>query len=120
MRGFKGTSFNDRKAAAEAAKKALQAKFLAVPKPDDPEVVARHAQMQAAMEARAARAAEREAARKAEAERLAAEDEARRAEEARLAAEEAQKAADLEAERKAARDARYAARQERRMGGKKR
>ena len=121
MGAHKQNDFHDRKTAAENAKKALQAKFLAMPKPDDPAVLARQAEQKAIAEARAIRAAEREVARQAELARLAAEDVARLAEQAAREAEEAVKAAEqaeralaLEAERKAARDARYAARQARR------
>jgi Family of unknown function (DUF6481) len=121
MSAYKDNNFNDRKAAAESARKAAQAKFLAMPKPDDPAVLARQAEQKAIMEARAARAAEREVARQAELARLAAEDVKRLAEQAAREAEEAQKAVEqeqqalaMEAERKAARDARYAARQARR------
>jgi len=139
MSGYKGTNFNDRAKAAAAAKQAALEKFRAKPAPDDPAVLARQAERQAIAEARAQRAAEREVARQAEAARLAAEAETRRveqlardAEEKRRQAEEAieekrrqaeaaveaaQQAirnAEMEVERKAARDARYAARKARR------
>ncbi len=117
----RGDKFNDRKEAAEQARKALLEKFRSRPAPDDPAMLAAQAQRKAIAEARAVRQAEREVIKAAEARRLAEEEEARQAELARLAAEEAarvtaEKAAQraLLAEQKAARDARYAARKARR------
>jgi len=121
----------ERRNAANEAKKALLERFKAKPADDDPAVLARKAERQAILEARAIREAEktrlkqeklaREAKEKAEREaaaeaaRLAAEQAA--AEEARLKdAEENERIARLladEAARKAKRDARYAARKQR-------
>jgi hypothetical protein len=128
MAGYKGTNFNDRMTTAANAKKALLEKFKAKPGPDDPEVAARLAERLAIAAAREIRAGERKAAREAELVRLA-EVEAER--QRQLAVEEAERVAEaaaqrkrdaeavvdslnLEAERKAARDARYAARKARR------
>jgi hypothetical protein len=128
MAGYKGANFNDRMTTAANAKKALVEKFKSKPGPDDPEVAARAAERLAIAAAREVRAAERKAAREAELARLAEIEAARLAE---LAAQEAARIAEaaaqrkrdaeavvdslnLEAERKAARDARYAARKARR------
>jgi len=97
---YKEKGFGERLSAAADARRAALERFRARPGPDDPAVVARRAARQAVSEAREARAAEREAAREAEA--------------ARRTAERADRDAALEAERKAARDARYAARKARR------
>ncbi len=106
-------NFDDRIGAAAAAKKAVLERFLARPKPDDPATLEKQAALKAVADARDARAAERKALKDAEAARVAAEQAAKRAEEQRLAAEAKVQAAALEAERKAARDARYAARKAR-------
>jgi hypothetical protein len=114
-------SYDERIATAANARKAALEKFRAKPPADDPAVLARQAAQQAVIDARAVRAAERQAAREVEAARKAAEDVARLAEEAAreaekavaLAAQAARKLAE-EAERKAIRDARYAARKARR------
>src|SRR5580704_5848191 len=126
MSFMNGNSFADRQAAAAKARKAMAEKFLANLKhdPADPTVVEREAKRKAILEARALRDVER-AKRKAEeavqeAARRAAE-EAGRQEQLRLEAlareaeaqrlrEEAEK---LEYEHKLERDARYAARKER-------
>ncbi len=126
MSFLNGNSFADRQAAAAKARKAMAEKFLANSKydPNDPAVIEREAKRNAILEARALRDAER-AKRKAEeaaaeAVRKAA-DEAARQEQLRLEAlareadaqrqrEEEEK---LEFERKLERDARYAARKER-------
>ncbi len=121
----------ERRNAANEAKKALLARFNSRPPEDDPAVLARKAERQAILEARAIREAEKEKLRQ---ERLAREAEERRIREAaeeaaRLEAEErarieaqAKEAEDNEriarlladeAERKAKRDARYAARKAR-------
>ena len=121
----------ERRNAANEAKKALLERFKARPADDDPAVLARKAERQAILEARAIREAEkaklkqerlaREAAERAareaaeEAARLAAEEIAQ-AEAKRKEAEENERIARLlsdEAERKAKRDARYAARKQR-------
>jgi hypothetical protein len=113
-RADKNASFSDRLNAAAAAKKAALERFHARPGPDDPAVREQQAAQKAISEAREVRMAERKAAREAETARQAAEQAAREAEEQRLAAEAAAQAVALEAERKAARDARYAARKARR------
>jgi len=126
MSFMNGNSFADRQAAAAKARKTMAEKFLANAKydPADPAVVEREAKRKAILEARKVRDAER-AKRKAEQEaaeaaRLAAE-EAVRQQQLRLEAfaREAQlqrqreEAERLEYERKLERDARYAARKER-------
>jgi len=117
----KNDSVNDRLAAAAKAKEAMLERFRARPGPNDPEQLKLQAERKAIAEARDARNAERRVAREAEAARLAAEKaaaaEARKvqaAEEAAAAAAAAEHAAALPALQKAARDARYAARQARR------
>lgn len=118
---FKHANFNDRASAAAKAKQVLIEKFRARPGPDDPAVLAKQAERQAIAEARERREQERKVAREAEAGRKAAEELERQAELARKAAEKTQEEMErkasllaLEAERKAARDARYAARKARR------
>jgi hypothetical protein len=128
---YREKDFSERRNAADEAKRALLDRFKARPAEDDPTVQARKAERQAIIEAREKRDAEkahlkqeklaRESAERAA--REAADAEARRiAEEA--AAQEAQaKEADEneriarvladEVERKAKRDARYAARKQR-------
>jgi hypothetical protein len=113
MSGFKEPNFADRQKAAMEARKNILAKFKSQPGPDDPAVKARAAEReaQAAVRAKAkeAREVEKAAQQARQAEEAAAEAVrlAREAEEATLA-----KAA-LEAQQKAARDARYAARKKR-------
>ena len=119
--------FQDRQEAAAKARKAMAEKFLARPKydPNDPAVLAREAERRRILEARAEREAER-AKRKAEQEaaeaaRKAAEEAARqeqmRLEEARPQRSRSGAAApnsnSVEFEKKLERDARYAARKER-------
>ena len=126
MSFMNGNSFADRLAAAAKARKAMADKFIANSKydPNDPAVIEREAKRKAILEARVVRDGER-AKRKAEeaaveAARLAAE-EAIRQERLRLEAlareAEAQRLRDEEEkreyERKLERDARYAARKER-------
>jgi hypothetical protein len=121
MAGYNDKNFNDRREAAEKAKRALLEKFQARPGPDDPTVVARQEERKLIAEARAERERLREIAREEE-RKLQAEREAqRRAEElTRIAEEKAAAAAaaaaeaELKAEQKAARDRRYAARKARR------
>lgn len=128
---YKDLDFNERRDAAATAKKALLEKFKARPPADDPAVIARQEERKRILEAREIREREREIARQ---ERLAREA-AERAERERIA-EEGRKAAEetarieaeqreveererlanelaLEAEKKAKRDARYAARKAR-------
>jgi hypothetical protein len=118
--------FQDRQEAAAKARKAMAEKFLSRPKydPNDPSVLAREAERKRVLEARAEREIER-AKRKAEQEaaeaaRKAAEEAARqeqlRLEELARAEAEAAERAELERvefEKKLERDARYAARKER-------
>jgi hypothetical protein len=117
--GFKEPKLEDRRSAAEAAKKAMLEKFRAALQ--DPVREDQRAKRLANHNARLARTAEREAAKKATEAKLAAQaayeaelanQVAREAEEAktRAAAEEVERAAALQAEQKAARDARFAAR----------
>jgi Family of unknown function (DUF6481) len=114
MSGFREPGFADRQKAAQQAKREILEKFRAQPGPDDPAVqqrqAEREAQAAARIKAKEAREAEK-AAKKAEEERLAAEAAAQLAREQEEAA--ARETA-LEAERKAARDARYAARKKKR------
>jgi hypothetical protein len=124
MRGMsmhKSDDFRDRLSTAANARKAALEKFRSRPGPDDPAVIERQAAQLAIQQARDARIQERKAAREAEAARQAAAQAALVAEEkaraARSAADKeaaAQRAAAIAAERKAARDARYAARNARR------
>ncbi|MFI4936143.1 MAG: DUF6481 family protein [Caulobacterales bacterium] len=108
MRNPKNTTFTDRLAASAESKKALVAKLRPKPTIVDPEFEARRAAREAELEAvRATRAAERAAKREASAKR----DAERRALEAEIS--EANEL-ELRASQKAARDARYAARKQRR------
>ena len=122
---FKDNGFGDRLATAAEARKAALAKFKAKPGTDDPAVLARQAERRAVQAAREVRTVERQAerARVEEAEtaartereaREAADEAAREEREAVAAAEAAEREAALGVERKAARDARYAARKARR------
>ena len=126
MAFLNGNSFADRQAAAAKARKEMAEKFLANSKydPADPAVIEREAKRKAILEARVVRDAQR-AKRKAEeaaaeAERRAAEEAARQ-EQLRLEAlardAEAQRQRELQEqldyEKKLERDARYAARKER-------
>ena len=131
MSKTKGTGFDDRLTAAANAKKAELEKFRVKSGTNDPAFAERQAARQAVILARDTRTAERNATRLAglarEADEKAARDVAVAAEEAaRDAAVEAEQAARavevarqaardvaLQAERKAARDARYAARKAR-------
>jgi len=126
MSFLNGNSFTDRLAAAAKARKAMAEKFIANSKydPNDPAVIERKAKREAILEARVVRDAERARRKReeeaVEADRLAAEEAARQ-EELRLEAlareAEAQRLRDEEEkreyERKLERDARYAARKER-------
>ncbi len=118
MAAFKGSTFKDRAEAAAQAKKQLLESFKARVPIDDPAYLARMAQRQAVNEAREIRAAERARLKEAEEIRTKAENEARKiaeAEEAiRKAAEAQARDEAIRNERKAARDARYAARKARR------
>lgn len=126
MSFLNGNRFTDRQAAAAKARKTMAEKFLANSKydPADPAVVERETKRKAILEARKVRDVER-AKRKAEeaaAEAaLRATEEAARQEKLRLEAlardaeaqREREEAERLEYERKLERDARYAARKER-------
>ena len=115
VRIHKDSSFDERRTAAASAKKAMAERFRAQqPGPDDAAVAERQAKLRAINDAREARRAERKAVREAETVRQAAEEAARVAEQTALAAEQVARELALEAERKAARDARYAARKARR------
>ena len=126
MSFMNGNSFADRQAAAAKARKALADKFLTNAKydPADPAVIEREAKRKAILEARAVRDAERIKRRAEQAAADAARkvaEEAARVERARIEAlaseaevlrsrEEQER---LEFEKKLERDARYAARKER-------
>jgi hypothetical protein len=126
MSFLNGNRFTDRQAAAAKARKTMAEKFLANSKydPADPAVVEREAKRKAILEARKVRDVER-AKRKAEEAAaqaaLRATEEAARQEKLRLEAlardaeaqREREEAERLEYERKLERDARYAARKER-------
>jgi Family of unknown function (DUF6481) len=117
MSGFKEPGFTDRQKAAQQAKQDLLNKFRAQPGPDDPDVAKRRAEREAIAARREKTRLDREAAKADEKRR---EEEAVAAEAARIAREKEEEAARLaavEAEQKAKRDARYAARKAR---GKKR
>jgi len=108
MRGYKEPSHQDRIAAASEAKNKALAKLKAAPKPDEAELAARAAlRKQREAKAEEKRAASREA--RLEKRRLADEKRAA-AKEARVKATPPKR---TEAELKAARDARYAARKAR-------
>ncbi len=117
---LKGSKFTDRASTSAEAKQAMLAKFLSRPSSEDPEVQKRIAERRAIADARAIRTAEREKIKAEEARRVAAEKEAARL--AELAAREEQEKLkqaqvasleELKARQKAARDARYAARKQR-------
>ena len=117
MTDHKGTKFNERQAAAAAAKQAMLDKFRARPAHDDPAVVARLEARRVADAKREVQQAEKAAARLADKKRRTEEEAAAaaerlRAEEAALVDKEAAELA-LKAEQKAQRDARYAARKAR-------
>ncbi len=122
MPAFKGNKFEDRASAAAAAKRALVENFKAAkPAPDDPAVLARQAERRAIAEARDIRAAERKKLKEAEDQKRIAEDVARIEAERLRAEEEAARIAEaaardeaIKAQRKAERDAKYAARKARR------
>ena len=109
MRNLKGTSVDDRLSAAANAKKAELEKFRARSGVNDPAFAERQAARHAISVARDARTAERNASRLASIAHEAAENAARDAEVARQTAHNVA----LQADRRAARDARYAARKAR-------
>ena len=110
MSGFKEPSFADRQKAAQEARKNILNKFKSQPGLDDPEVAKRRAEREAQAAERAKAKIARDAAK---AEQKLREEQAA-AEAVALIAREKEEAlareAELEAEKKAARDARYAAR----------
>jgi hypothetical protein len=114
---MKDKDFGERLSAAKNAKQEMAAKFLRRPGLDDPAVVERRAARAALSAARDARLAARKIEREIDDARRAAEFKAQATaaadEHERAAAEKAENDAKLEAERKAARDARYAARKAR-------
>ena len=118
---LKGSKFTDRASASAEAKQAMLAKFQSRPSLEDPDVQKRMAERRAIAEARDLRTAERDKLKAEAAARVAAEKETLRL--AELAAREEQEKAkvaqfasleELKAKQKAARDARYAARKQRR------
>lgn len=117
MAGFKEPGFADRQKAAQQARKNILNKFRSQPGADDPEVLKRRAEREAIA---AARTQAKEAREAAKADQKRREEEAAAAAAAQLLREQEEAAAkqtELEAEQKAKRDARYAARKAR---GKKR
>ena len=120
MKGYKEKTFNDRRSAAASAREAALERFRSRPGPDDPEVIKRREERLAIAQAREVRAAQRQAVKEAEA-AARAEQEARdkverEAREKREAIEKVIREAAEAAERKKARDARYAARKARQAG----
>jgi hypothetical protein len=117
---MKEKGFNDRLSASVKAKQEMAAKFLKRPAEDDPAILERQAARAAVNAAREIRTAEREAKRLEDA-KTAAEAAAlaevaakeRAAQDEVAAAERVLEEEKLEIERKAARDARYAARKAR-------
>jgi membrane protein involved in colicin uptake len=120
MKGYKEKSFSDRLSASQQARQSILEKFKSRPSPDDPEMIRRREERMAIAEARARREAERraikEAEAKARAEQEAKEKAEREAREKREAIERVIREAAEAAERKAERDARYAARKARQAG----
>jgi hypothetical protein len=111
---YRDDTFNARLQNAARARKAVKDRIKDHPKPGDPEFEKLRAERQAIAMAREARLAERKAAKEAESARVAEEKAARELAEIEAAKQEADALVALEAERKAARDARYAARKARR------
>jgi hypothetical protein len=117
---LKENKFSERAQASAEAKRALLAKFQARPTQDDPDVQKRIAERRAIAEARAIRQAEKEKLKAEEAAKKAAEAEAKRLadlaakdEQEKMKREQAALLEELKAKQKAARDARYAARKQR-------
>ncbi|MEI9901510.1 MAG: DUF6481 family protein [Hyphomicrobium sp.] len=113
MKAFKSPTFGERLGTATAAKKTALERFRARPASDDKSVVAQRAARQAVAAARELRAAERSEARRTEKARQAAELAARELADRAGQLQQADDRVDLEAQRKAARDVRYAARKAR-------
>jgi hypothetical protein len=110
MSGFKEPSFADRQKAAQEARKNILNKFRSQPGPDDPAVKARQAKREALVVERAKANLAREAAKT---EQKRSEEKAAAVAAAHLLREKEEavaRQAALEAEQKAVRDARYAAR----------
>jgi hypothetical protein len=125
MSKFNQNDFSERRKAAAGAKKAMVERFRAQPAASDPVIMERKAARVVASRERTARIASREAARRVETERQTSELKVREGAAARLALSQAEslaaesradaeRAVDLLAEQKAARDLRYAARKARR------
>jgi hypothetical protein len=125
MAAYRDQNFVERLNVATAAKKAMRERLRAKQSTDDPLILERRAARQAITAARETRVANRKAARELEKLRQAADQEAwdteaalqtatQEARSTELQVEEKVRAASLEAEQKAARDARYAARKARR------
>ena len=113
MSGFKEPSFADRQKAAQQARQDILNKFRAKPGPDDPAVKQRQAEREAQAADRTKAKLVRDAAK---ADKKIRDAEAAAAAAALLAREKEETAARevaLEGDRKAARDARYAARKKR-------
>ena len=114
---MKQKDFGERLQASQSARQAMMAKFRQRPGLDDPAVSERRLARAAVTAAREGRLAERETKRLAEEAELATVREAQAADqvaqERRAAVEKEANDAKLETERKAARDARYAARKAR-------
>ena len=117
---LKGSTFTDRRDEAAAAKRALIERFKARPAADDPAVVARAAERKAVAEARDARTVERNKRKEEQDLQRQAELRTQQEAEARAADEAVAKAVEqtardeaIRAERKAQRDAKYAARKSR-------
>lgn len=104
MKGYKEPGFQDRATASARAKSSALKQLKAAPKPDEAELAARIARQQERDAKAAAKRAAKEEARLLEQEKLA---------EAKREREKAIEPPKSEAELKAARDARYAARKKR-------
>ena len=123
MKGFKEKTFSDRLQEAADARKAMLERFRSKPSADDPDVQKRREERLRIAQAREERAAVRKAQKEAEAQARAEQEAIERAErearERKEAIERLIRDASDAAERKVARDARYAARKAR-QGQKKR
>ncbi len=113
MRTFTDKNLNERLQTAAQAKQALLKKFKERPGPDDPVVKARQAERQAIAAAREERAREREAIKAREEQERAELKKQEEVEQAAARERELQEFIALEAEQKAIRDAKYAARKKR-------
>lgn len=120
MAGFKEAQFDERLKSSADARRAMLVRSQTRSPAEDDALAARRAERQAVAEARTTRLAEREVARQVEAARLRAEQAAMceqvAADRVRDAAEASAHASKLQADQKAARDARYAARKARKRG----